>query len=370
MVPSPDHRVSTQQNIDSEAVAMKKSPRVLVLVDWMPQDDDSLLDALRKSGLDCDCMGVNYNSSKWSPVNKMNKLFSHWPMCLWGSMKAFGRRHDYDYVIARQQIMGMFLGLLKLITFSNTPNVFILTAMIIERNNPVLEKLRRWFIAISWKRVNKIGFMSNAYKSLIRERFKLSEHQLVHLKYPIVTLGKNHSGFLPDGYLYSVGLSYRDFPTLMAAAKKCAKKFVLATTDAFLEGLTIPDNVTVHRNTFGNAAEELMKRSAAVIFPLEKISSPAAEGTLLNAMCYGKPVIVTRTITTQEYIEDGKNGFLVSQKDPDAIVDAINVIFSHPDQAEEIGRRARQTALENHSMDLYAKKIAHIIQSSLQETGT
>lgn len=343
---------------------------MLVLVDWIPQEDDSLLDSLRKNGLDCDCIGINYNTSKWSPINKMNKMFSHWPRCLWVSIKAFRRRHDYDYVIAWQQIMGMFLGLLKLITFSNSPNVFILTAMIIERSNPVLEKLRRWFILISWKKVNLIGFMSNAYKSLMQERFKLSESQLVHLKYPIVTFEKNHSGFKPDSYLYSVGLSYRDFPTLMAAAKKCSKKFVLATTDAFLEGLTIPDNVTVYRNTFGNAAEELMKQSAAVIFPLERTSSPAAEGTLLNAMCYGKPVIVTRTITTQEYIEDGKNGFLVSWKDPDAIVDAVNMIFSHPDKAEEIGRRARQTALESHSMDLYAKKIAHIIQNSIQETGT
>jgi len=347
---------------------MKKNPRVLFLMDGIPADDNSLLDSLRNNSMDIDCMGNNFDTSKWSPINKMNKMLSHWPMCLSSSIKAFRRRHDYDYMITSQQIIGMFLGLLKLITFSNSPKVFILTAVIVERKNPVQEKLRRWFIAISWKRVNLIGFMSTAYKTLIQERFNLSETQLVHLKYPLA-FEKNFSGFKPESYLYSVGLSYRDFSTLMAAAKKCSKKFVLATTDPFLKGLTIPDNVTVYRNTFGNAAEELMEQSAAVILPLERTSSPAAEGTLLNAMCYGKPVIVTRTITTQEYIEDGKNGFLVPWKDSDAIVDAINIIFSYPDKANEIGRQARQTVLENHSMDQYAKKIAHIIRNSVQETG-
>ena len=344
---------------------MRKAPRALLLVDGIPKEENSLLDCLRKNGLDCDCIGNNFTTSRWSPVNKINKLFSHWPRCLWGSIKAFNRRHDYDCVIAAQQIMGMFLGLLKLITFSNSPHVFILTAIIIERRNPVLETLRRCFIAISLKRVNHIGFMSNAYQRFMQERFNLSEAQLVHLKYPLAFV-KNHRGFIPDSYLYSVGLSYRDFPTLMAAAKKCSKKFVLATTDAFLKGLTIPDNVTVYRNTFGIAAEELMEQSAAVIFPLERTTSPAAEGTLLNAMCYGKPVIVTRTITTEEYIEDGKNGFLVPVQDPDAIVAAIHSIFSHPRKADEVGRQARQTVMENHSMDLYAKKIADIINNCFQ----
>jgi len=349
---------------------MKKTPRVLLLVDWIPEDDNDFLVALRENGLDCDCIGNNFSTSKWSPINKMNKMFSHWPKCLWVSIKAFRRRHDYDYVIAWQQIMGMFLGAIKLIAFSDSPKVFLLTATIVERKNPVLETLRRWFISVSLKKVNQISFMSNDYMRAMQERFKLSDNQLVHLKYPI-TFKKNpeYSGFKPDSYLYTVGLSYRDFPTLMAAAKKCSKQFVLATKDAFLKGLTIPDNVTVYRNAFGNAAEELMKQSAAVILPLERTTSPAGETTLVNAMLYGKPVITTKTVITQEWIQNGENGFLVPVHDSDAIVDAINVLFSDRDKADEIGRRARQSMLDNHSMDLYAKKIAHIIQNSIQETG-
>ena len=38
---------------------MKKSLRVLVLVDWIPEDG-LFLNSLRESGLDCDYIGINF----------------------------------------------------------------------------------------------------------------------------------------------------------------------------------------------------------------------------------------------------------------------------------------------------------------------
>ena len=50
---------------------MKKSPRVLLLVDWLPERGSLLFESLRKAGLDCDIMGTNFDKSKWTPVNKI-----------------------------------------------------------------------------------------------------------------------------------------------------------------------------------------------------------------------------------------------------------------------------------------------------------
>ncbi len=346
---------------------MKKSPRVLLLIDWLPEQGSLLFDSLRKNGLDCDIMGINFHQSKWTPVNK---ILTHWPQSFRVSLKAFRLRHDYDCVIAWQQVMGMFLGLFKLFSFSNSPKIFILVATIVERNNFLLEKLRRCFIALSYKKINHIGFISSAYARLIQERFKLPQTKVVHLNLPLdFKENPEFSGFKAGSYLYSMGLSYRDYPTLLKAARMTSKQFVIATLAPYLKDLEIPANVTIYSNAFGQTADELMEHSAAVILPLDRIDSPAGETVLLRTMCYGKPVIVTRTITTEEYIDDGKNGLLVPWKDPEAIVEAINRIFSDPDKANEMGRQARRYVLENHSMDLYAKKIAHIIHASVPQTG-
>jgi len=342
---------------------MKKTPHVLLLVDWAPEQGSLLMESIQKSGIHCDLMGTDFKQARWTPVTK---VFSHWPKCLWVALKAFRRRHDYDYVIAWPQVIGMFLGFIKLLTGSYSPRVFSLNTTLVERKNPLLEIPRRWFISLSYKKINHISFLSSASMRLVQERFGLTGEQCVPLKQPL-TYNNNpdFAGFKPGSYLYSVGLSYRDYPTLMEAARKSPHKFIVATTDAFLKGLTIPDNVTVYRNTFGSAAEELMKEAAAAIFPLDRITSPAGETTLVSAMCYGKPVITTETITTREYITHGENGLLVPCKDPDAIVDAVNTLFSDPEKAAAIGRRARETALENHTMDVYAGKIVEVIVKDL-----
>ncbi len=342
---------------------MKKALHVLLLVDWIPQSDSQLLQSLQKTGLDCDAMGINFHQSKWTPANK---IFSYWPRCLWVSLKAFRRRHDYDYMLAMSQTIGTFLGLIKFITCSNFPKVFILDAGIVERKNPILEKLRRCVIATSWKKLNHIGFMSSAYMHFIQERFNLPEKTCVHFKLPVI-IEKNpdFSGYKAGSYLYSVGRSYRDYKTLMAAAQSCNHKFVIVTSNAAIKGLVIPDNVTVYRNTFGEESDRLMQQAAAVIIPLSRINSPAGEYTMLEAMYYGKPVIITQTLITQEYIMHGQNGYLVPWHDSNAIVEAINTLFADPEKADAIGRRARQTVLKNHTMDGYSKKIIDIIENNL-----
>jgi len=342
---------------------MKKSPRVLLLVDWLPERGSLLFESLRKAGLDCDIMGTNFDKSKWTPVNK---IISHWPRCLWVSLKAFCRRNNYDYVIAWQQTMGTFLGLLKLITFSNFPKVFILMAIIVERQNPLLEWFRRKFISLCWGKVNHIGFLSNAYMRLIQERFNVQESQSVLLTSPIIIEKiPDFSGYKAGSYLYSVGRSLRDYRTLMAAVQSCTHQFVVVTSNAAIKGLVIPDNVTVYRNTFGEESDRLMQQAAAVIIPLSQINSPTGELTLIEAMCYGKPIVITRTVITQEYIVHGQNGFLVPWKNPDAIVEAVNIIFSDPEKADFIGRMARQTVVENHTMDAFSRKVSDIIVNDL-----
>ena len=339
------------------------TPRVLLLVDWKPEHESLLLDNIRKSGIHCDILGTDFKLAKWTPISK---IFSHWPRCLWVSIKAFKRRNDYDYIIAWQQTIGFLLGLIKVIGRSNIPKVISLNTTIVERKNLFLDILRRWFMAVASKGIDHLSFLCASSMYLAQERMDLSKDQSVHLVQPL-TFEKypDFSGFKPESYLYSVGLSYRDYRTLMEAAKKTSKPFVVVTTDAYLKGLIIPENVTVHRNTFGNAALELMKESAAVIFPLEKTFSPAGLTALVNAMCYGKPVIATRSMATEEYITHGETGLLVAWKDPDSIVDAVNTIFADPENANAMGWRARQTVLQKHSMETYLKKITDLIQGDL-----
>ncbi|MGD9972518.1 MAG: glycosyltransferase family 4 protein [Desulfatirhabdiaceae bacterium] len=342
-------------------------PRVLLLVDWVPDKGSLLMKSLRKAGLDCDIMGTDFHLSRWTPLNK---ILSHWPKCLLVSIRAFQKRHDYDCILAWQQIMGMFLGMIKWITGSSVPNIFILTAIIVERHNPVQEWIRRKFISLSCKRVNHIGFLSNTYKKIIQSRFHWPDSRTVLLKSPIILPEiPEFSGYRPDGYVYSVGRSCRDYKTLFAAARQCRRQFVVVTSREAVSGLSIPDNVTLHFDTFGKDADRLMQNCAAVIIPLNTDNSPAGELTLLEAMCYGKPVIITRTVITREYVIHGENGYLVPKQDSQTLVEAVNDLLSNSEKATKMGLLARKNVLEHHAMDVFTQKISDTIIRDRRSEG-
>jgi|GEM_PF-1085524 glycosyltransferase involved in cell wall biosynthesis len=335
------------------------SPRVLLLVDWIPDKGSILMNSLRDAGLDCDIMGTNFHLSRWTPINK---ILSHWPKCLLVSIRAFHKRRDYDCILAWQQIMGMFLGSIKWVTGASVPDIFILTAIIVERHNPVQEWIRRKFISMACKKVNHIGFLSNAYQKIIQSRFNWPDSRTVLLKSPIILPQiPEFSGYRPDGYVYSVGRSCRDYHTLFAAARQCRQQFAVVTSREAVSGLSIPDNVTLHFDTFGKDADRLMQNCAAVIIPLNMDDSPAGELTLLEAMCYGKPVIITRTVITQEYVRHGENGYLVPLNDIHAMRQAVETIFSDDEKSLQMGKKAREMAMKNHSIDAFAKTIADTI---------
>lgn len=89
---------------------------------------------------------------------------------------------------------------------------------------------------------------------------------------------------------------------------------------------------------------------------------------MLEAMACGKPVITTLTEggAQREWVDDGVNGFLIPEKDPEALAQRINLLFAQPSLARKLGAAARQSIETKHSIaqshdlveDLYLRLIA------------
>lgn len=64
----------------------------------------------------------------------------------------------------------------------------------------------------------------------------------------------------------------------------------------------------------------------------------------LEALSCGLPVISTINATAEDFIEDGRNGFIVPIRDPVAIAEKLNYLADHPHERALMGRAARETA--------------------------
>jgi len=76
---------------------------------------------------------------------------------------------------------------------------------------------------------------------------------------------------------------------------------------------------------------------------------------VLEAMASGLPVITTAR-GPDEVVRDGIDGFVVPIRDADAIAERLRILQCNPDLRAEMGRRARERAME-FSWDAYTDRV-------------
>ncbi|HEY8543272.1 MAG TPA: glycosyltransferase family 4 protein, partial [Pseudothermotoga sp.] len=89
--------------------------------------------------------------------------------------------------------------------------------------------------------------------------------------------------------------------------------------------------------------------------------------SMLEGMACGKVVICTNVGGMKEVIEHMENGILIEQKNPDAIVEAVEFVRKHYDNLEKLREAARDYVVKNHSYLEHAKKILKIYSKVLNE---
>lgn len=88
----------------------------------------------------------------------------------------------------------------------------------------------------------------------------------------------------------------------------------------------------------------------------------APVNTLKEAMAMGMPVISTLHGGIPELVEDGKSGFLVPERDADAIAQKLNYLIEHPEIWAEMGKAGRSRVEEKYDMNKLNDELVEIYQ--------
>jgi Glycosyltransferase len=93
-----------------------------------------------------------------------------------------------------------------------------------------------------------------------------------------------------------------------------------------------------------------MRHSCVFVLPTYSEGLPRV---VFEAMATGVPVIATAVSGIPEIVKDGITGFLVPLGDEEALAERLRWVLKHPQEVEDMGRRAREFARSFFSSETY-----------------
>jgi colanic acid/amylovoran biosynthesis glycosyltransferase len=126
-------------------------------------------------------------------------------------------------------------------------------------------------------------------------------------------------------------------------------------------------NQSVHLLGWKNEQEmaEILQETDLFVAPsitAQDGNQDAPVNVLKEAMAMGLPTLSTQHGGIPELIEDGVNGFLVPERDVDALVDRLDDLIRHPERWEAIGRAGRATVETQYNLHTLNDQLVEVYQ--------
>jgi glycosyltransferase involved in cell wall biosynthesis len=160
----------------------------------------------------------------------------------------------------------------------------------------------------------------------------------------------------------SVGLEWRDYPTLIEAANglncdvKIAAGSLWSKGKNEAEGRQVPTNVDVRKYKYPEL-RKLYAESKIVVIPLYQTDFQAGITSILEAMAMGKPVIVTKTAGQTDTIIDGETGLYVSPGDPNDLRKKIHYLLENETERRRIADNGLRAFQNSFTLDHLVARI-------------
>ena len=181
----------------------------------------------------------------------------------------------------------------------------------------------------------------------------------------------DHRFFRPDNnqdgdYILAIGQEQRDYKTLVNAIEGTGIKLVIVASSPWsqfnLEIMERP-NVSLVSNIPYTELRDLYNGAGMLLVPLFENNYGAGLNTMLEAMAMAKPLIITKTIGIENYVQHGETGICSSPGNSDELRDNISKLWGDQKERKRLGSNARQAIVENMNIDIYVEKIAEIVGS-------
>ena len=137
------------------------------------------------------------------------------------------------------------------------------------------------------------------------------------------------------------------------------------TLEGLIEELNVGNNVKLLGWRHQEEIIELMKHTDVFIAPSVVGGDGDEEGipvVLMEALAQGMPVLSTQHSGIPELVQDGESGFLVPERNVEALADKLEFLIKHPEIWSEMGRKGRKHVERYFDIDKLNNRLVELYQ--------
>ena len=336
-------------------------------------------DKIKESGIPVECIEYDRNSL----INKIGEKLQI--NNLQQQINFLKNSKEYDLIFAPFISDVFFLTILKLFHFYKKPILGLgLDTYIPFKKNPIKrfrQKMQRYVLMKGIDQIlffnEKIYHKSNEYE-IHGEKVSFTDTWGVDLDI-FKSYTEKQTNIPTQDYIYSTGISGRDYKTLIEAFKYIDFNLKITSKgdeDESLKYNTLPNVFIDHSIKPGLYSVGLIRKdyynSLAVAIPLVKSSQLETIGitVIMEALAMGKPIISTINPMYPFDLQKEKIGLYVDYNDVEGWRESVNFLIKNPDEAREMGERGRYLCEKKYNYNLFSMEVIKHIKKCRSNGST
>ena len=229
---------------------------------------------------------------------------------------------------------------------------------------PNLSPRKRSIYRRMYRHVDAVIVFSANQRAILASELGIDPEKIECVEYGIDANEFKGVAVSESGTVVAVGRDGgRDWETLLRAVDGTGWDVRVACRPKSLEGLTIPDNVTVLGYLAKPEYRELLGAASAVVIATRDCAYPSGQTVLLEAMSLGKSCVVTQTAAMSDYAIDGDNCLTVPAADADALRVAIRRLLADAHLRSHLGRGGKRSVANQFNAEAMWRAIGSKLKS-------
>ena len=163
-------------------------------------------------------------------------------------------------------------------------------------------------------------------------------------------------------FVLAMGSAHRDYRLLFSVLGEIGYRTIVVAAPHALAGLQVPSNVEVRSGLTIDQCHELIQRARVNVIPVANQTTASGQVTLLDAMMYARPAIITSCPASVDYVRHGHDAWLVRAGDHDDMKASIQQLWDDEPLRLAMGSAARLTVTQQFSDEAVGRVLGRVLQ--------